>query len=105
MPAREQDFPHHHRLDELWQMCTELLRELLPDACVEEIGHTTRLFREFCAVDPNVDRFRPPEDRFRNASLPARLDLDLGAVRAMAGKLWFFLDCIETSLTAKREAS
>ena len=102
--AREQDFPKHHRLDELWQMCARLLHEISPGASEEEVEQTTRLFHEFRTVDPNADAFRFPEDTSGNASLATGIDINLSEVRDIVEKISFFLDCLDTSITAERDA-
>jgi hypothetical protein len=62
------------------------------------------LFREFRAVDPNAGSFRFPEDGLGNASLAGTIEVDLSDVRDVVEKMSFFLDCIDTSLTAERDA-
>jgi hypothetical protein len=102
--GRDQDFPKHHRLDELWQMCAGLLRELSPGASGGNLQKITRLFHEFRALDPNADAFRFPEDTSGNAALASRIDINLSEVRDIVEKMAFFLDCIDTSIRAERDA-
>lgn len=102
--GRDQDFPKHHDLDQLWRTCAGLLREISPHASVDEVQETTRLFRELSAVDPGADAFRFPEDKRGNVSLISHLDVDLSAVRDIVERMSFFLDCIDTSISAERDA-
>ncbi len=102
--GRHQDFAKHHDLDQLWQTCARLLREISPAASVDEVQETTRLFQELSVVDPAADAFRFPEDKRGNASLAGVLDVDLSRVRDIVEKMSFFLDCIDTSITAERDA-
>lgn len=101
--GRGQDFPKHHDLHQLWQICAGLLREMSPGASVDEIQETSRLFQELCVVDPIADAFRFPEDKRGNASLADTLDIDLSGVRDIVEKISFFLDCIDTSIRAEWE--
>lgn len=101
---RGADFPKHHFLDQLWRRCVGLLREISPAASPTEINETTRLFDELCRVDPASDAFRYPEDKTGNASVPAVADVDLSGVRDVVERISFFLDCIDASLKAERDA-
>ncbi len=103
--GRDEDFPKHHDLDQLWLTCARLLREISPAGSVGEIQETTRLFRELCTVDPAGDAFRFPEGKRGNASLVGAFEIDLGRVRDIVEKMSFFLDCIDTSITTERYAS
>lgn len=102
--GRDADFPKHHFLDQLWNRCVGLLREVSPAASPSEINETTRLFDELCKVDPASEAFRYPEDRSGNESVPPAIDVDLSGVRDVVGRISFFLDCIDTSLKAERNA-
>ena len=102
--GHDQDFPRHHELDQLWQICARLLREISPAAAVDEVHETTRLFREFRTVDPAADAFRFPEDKRGNASFAGTLEVDLTSVRDIVEKMSRFLDCIDTSIKAERDA-
>lgn len=102
--GRAQDFPKHHRLDQLWHTCAGLLLEVAPGTSVDEVRETTRLFRELSIADPNADGFRFPEDTRGHASLVGSVDVNLSSVRDIVEKMSFFLDCIDTSITAERDA-
>ena len=102
--GRSPDFPRHHRLNDLWQVCVELVHELQPGAASEEVEHTTRLLSEFCAVDPNADGFRYPEDRTGNASSTTQIDVSPSDIRTVVEKISLLLDCIDTSLSVERDA-
>jgi hypothetical protein len=97
--GQKQDFPKHHRLGELWEICKRLLLEISPGASPGDIQETTRLFRELHTVDPNADAFRFPEDTRANVSLVSSGDVNLSSVRDIVEKMSFFLDCIEASIT------
>jgi hypothetical protein len=102
--GRDQDFPKHHDLQKLWQICTGLLHEMSPGASLDEIRETTRLFRELSNVDPAADAFRFPENKSGTISPANTLDVNLSSVRGIIEKLSFFLDCIDTAITAERDA-
>lgn len=63
-------FPKTHRIDELWKVCSDLLREIFPGDSEEEQAQIARLIEEFCQVDPTSTAFRYPEDLDGNPSLP-----------------------------------
>ncbi|MGH9202613.1 MAG: hypothetical protein ACRD2A_15420, partial [Vicinamibacterales bacterium] len=102
--GRDQDFPKHHDLDQLWQICAGFLREVSPGASVDEIQETTRLFQELCVVDPTSHAFRFPEDKRGNVSLADPLEIDLSCIRDIVEKISLFLDCIDTSIKAEGNA-
>jgi len=102
--ARGQDFPKHHDLPKLWAICTCLLHEMSPGASPDEIRETTRLFQELSSVDPAADAFRFPENKSGAISPASTVDVNLSSVRDIVEKLSFFLDCIDTSITAARDA-
>ena len=62
--------PMTHRINELWKVCSDLLREISPGDSEEEQNQIGRLIEEFCDVDPTSTAFRYPEDRDGNPSLP-----------------------------------
>jgi hypothetical protein len=101
--GRDQDFPRHHHLDRLWEMCAGLLQEIAPAASVDEVRETTRLFGELCAIDPASEAFRYPETTSGNAWLRGATEVNLSNVRDVVDKVSFFVDCIETSLHVERD--
>jgi hypothetical protein len=102
--GRNQDFPKHHDLHRLWQICACLLHEISPNASVDEVRETSRLFEELSSLDPSADAFRFPESKSGALSPASGLDIDVSRVREIVEKLSFFLDCIDTSITAERDA-
>jgi hypothetical protein len=102
--GRNQEFPKHHDLHRLWQICTCLLHEISPNASVDEVRETSRLFQELSGFDPAADAFRFPESKSGALSPANALDVNLSSVRDIVEKISFFLDCIDTSIAAERDA-
>ena len=62
--------PMTHHINELWKVCSDLLREISPGDSEEEQNQIGRLIEEFCNVDPTSTAFRYPEDWDGDPSLP-----------------------------------
>jgi hypothetical protein len=101
---RNQDFPKHHDLHGLWQICVSLLHEISPHAAVDEIPETSRLFQELSTFDPTADGFRFPESKSGALSPASNVDVNVSSFRDIVAKMSFFLDCIDTSITVQRDA-
>lgn len=80
-------FPLTHRIDELWTICTELLRNISPDDSIEEQHHIRRLISEFCHVDPTSMAFRYPEDKNGKLSLPGFKNINIESVKDVIEKI------------------
>jgi hypothetical protein len=61
--GRDQDFPKHHDLHRLWQICAWLLHEISPNASVDEVRETSRLFQEFSRSTRRLMHFGFPKAR------------------------------------------
>ena len=81
------NFPKHHRIDNLWKVCHELLSEVSPNDSVTELNEIARLIGEFSAVDPSSEGFRYPQDTNGNPSLPGVQHINLRNVREVIGKI------------------
>ncbi|MBX9660626.1 MAG: hypothetical protein K2X00_18885 [Nitrospiraceae bacterium] len=85
------DFPKHHHIGNLWEMCHKLLSEISPGESVVELREITRLIAEFSAVDPSSMAFRYPHDKDGNPSLPGITHINLRNVRDVIGKISIIL--------------
>ena len=87
-------FPKNHRIDQLWTICSGLLREISPGESEEEQNQITRLIEEFCRVDPTSTAFRYPEDRDGKPSLspPVIRHVNLRNIREVMDKISGILD-------------
>jgi len=100
--GRDGVFPKTHRIDELWRLCCSLFHEISPSmANNEEIQHTTRLMTDYCKVDPTSEAFRYPEGKDGN-SPRLDVDIDLGTVGEVVGKISLLLDCMSTDVHTRR---
>ena len=80
-------FPVHHKLNELWKICQNLLNEISPGDSVGELGQITRLLDEFSAADPTSMAFRYPADNKGNPSLPGVTTINLRVVGEVVEKI------------------
>ena len=87
-------FPKNHRIDQLWRVCSGLLRDISPGESEEEQNQIGRLIDEFCRVDPTSTAFRYPEDRDGNPSLyaPVIRHVNLRNLREVMDKISGILD-------------
>jgi hypothetical protein len=85
------DFPKHHRIGSLWEICHKLLSDLFPGDSVTELKEITRLISEFSAVDPTSMAFRYPQDKDGNPMLTGFDQINLRNVRDVIGKIALIL--------------
>lgn len=101
--GRNETFPKTHRIDELWRLCTALLKEISPATLEnDEIKHTTRLIAEFCTVDLTSEAFRYPESKDGTAP-PFDVRITLTTMKDVVGKISLLLDCIHTHISTQDE--
>ncbi|MBI5889762.1 MAG: hypothetical protein HZB47_03675 [Nitrosomonadales bacterium] len=81
------DFPKHHHIGNLWEVCHNLLSEISPGDSVVELKEIARLISEFSAVDPSSMAFRYPQDKDGNPSLPGITHINLRNVQDVIGKV------------------
>lgn len=92
-----ESFSKTHRIDELWKVCSALLREIFPGDSEKEQAEIARLIEEFCKVDPKSTAFRYPEDQDGKASLPPRVrHINLRNVKEVMDKISVILDGADT---------
>lgn len=87
----EGDFPKHHRIDTLWNVCHELLSEISPHDSVDELKEIGRLIGEFAEADSTSMAFRYPEDKEGKPSLPGIRHINLRNVREVIAKIAIIL--------------
>jgi hypothetical protein len=85
------EFPKHHHIGNLWEVCHKLLSEISPHDSVVELKEIARLIAEFSAVDPTSMAFRYPQDKDGNPSLPGMSHINLRNVREVIGKISIIL--------------
>lgn len=85
------DFPKHHHIGNLWEVCHKLLSEISPGDSVAGLKEIARLIAEFSAVDPISMAFRYPQDIDGNPSLPGITHINLRNVRDVIGKISIIL--------------
>lgn len=85
------DFPKHHHIGNLWEVCHKLLSEISPGDSVAELKEIARLIAEFSAVDPGSIGFRYPQDKDGNPSLLGITHINLRNVRDVIGKISIIL--------------
>lgn len=85
------DFPKHHHIGNLWEVCHKLLSEIFPGDSVVELREIARLIAEFSAIDPSSMAFRYPQDKYGNPSLPGITHINLRNVREVIGKISIIL--------------
>lgn len=85
------DFPKHHHIGKLWEVCHKLLSEISPCDSVIELKEIARLIGEFSAVDPTSIAFRYPQDKEGSPSLPNISHINLRNVREVVGKISIIL--------------
>ncbi len=95
-------FPQIHKIDALWQICSQMLHEISPDDSVEEIRQIGRLISEFCKVDPTSMAFRYPEDKKGNPSLLSMTHINLLNIRDVIGKIAMILNGADTQISEYR---
>lgn len=85
-------FPITHKIDDLWQIFSQLLCKMSPDDSVEEIKQIGRLISEFSKVDPMSFAFRYPEDKEGKPSLPGMDHINIINIRDVIGKIAVILN-------------
>lgn len=88
----DESFPKHHRLNDLWDTCSKILRRIAPGDSLEEQNQIGRLIREFCKVDPLSMAFRYPEDRDGKPSLPSLSHINVLNTKVVIGKISVILE-------------
>lgn len=77
----DKPLPLHHRIDDLWRECRELLRQISPGDSEKELDQITRLFKDFSKVDPTSMAFRYPHDKNGTPSLDGLTHINLRVLR------------------------
>ena len=92
-------FPKIHPIDELWEICSGLLREISPGESDKERNQISRLIEEFSQVDPTSMASRYPEDQKGNPSLsPGIRHINLRNMREVIDKISAILDGAEAQI-------
>ncbi|MCT8869356.1 hypothetical protein [Shewanella xiamenensis] len=81
------DMPKHHRIDQIWIECRNLLSEIWQGNSIKKLDQITRLLKDFAKVDPTSEAFRYPHDKKGQPSLEGLTHINLRNVREVIGKI------------------
>ena len=101
-----EEFPKHHRIDELWKQCRRILEE--PGDPSEDLEAVEECILQFSEQDPTSMAFRYPTDKNGNPSLPGLRIVNLRNLADVITRIGSLLDSasdgISECLYKKQEA-
>lgn len=102
-----EDFPKHHKLDQLWKQCRRILEKVEPVCPKQDLDAVEECIQQFSEKDPTSMAFRYPTGKDDKPSLPGLRHINLRnlseVVARIAGLLTGASDCIAAYLDIKRE--
>lgn len=98
---RPEPFRRTHNLWDLWSICRDLIAEIETHGSQDDLEAVGEAIDQFCMVDVGSDRFRYPEDRDGNPSIPESVRyINLRQLRDAMGRLAAFFDAVSTMCSA-----
>jgi len=94
-----EDFPQHHRLDELWQQCRRILEQVWPEGSAEHLDGVEECIHQFSQVDPTSTAFRYPTDTNGKPSLPGSRHINLRNLSEVMARIGALLDGASTGIS------
>ena len=72
-----EDFPSHHRIEQLWEECKRITRAALTDLPHKDLDAVEQRVQEFAEIDPASTAFRYPTDKNGAPSLAGLTHVNL----------------------------
>lgn len=95
-----EDFPKHHKIDELWRQCRRITEKVWTDGPSEDLDAVEKCINEFSETDPTSMAFRYPTDKNNNPSLPGLTHINLRNLSEVMEKIFFLLAGIDDGIHA-----
>lgn len=87
-----ENFPKHHKIDELWKQCRRILEQVWPEGPLEDLDAVEECIYQFSEKDPSSMAFRYPADKKGSPSLPGLRYINLRNLAEVMSRLASLLD-------------
>ena len=96
---KSQGYPKHHKIDELWKKCREILEEAYPEESSEDFDAVDKYIQQFSEHDPTSIAFRYPTDKKGKKSLPGITHINLRNFSEIMNNLASLLDAASVGIS------
>ena len=98
-----EEFPKHHRIDELWKQCRRIIEKVWTEGPSEDLEAVEECILQFSEKDPASMAFRYPTDKNDNPSLPDLSVINLINLAEVITRTGSLLDGVSCGISVELE--